>query len=79
MNGNDRPGYGSGDAARMVGLPLWKFLYFLDRGIFPEASFRVSGRRFFTEHDLQKIIAILAHRAGQSSRQAVNCGAAARA
>ena len=67
MNGNARPGFGSGDVARVVRLPLWKFLYLIDRGILPDASFRVSGRRLFTEQDVQKITGVLANRTARGS------------
>jgi hypothetical protein len=62
VDGHKGPYYGSGNAARQVHLPLWKFLYLVDRGILPDASFRVSGRRLFTAQDVQKITAILANR-----------------
>jgi DNA-binding transcriptional MerR regulator len=73
MSGNKRQFYGSGDVARRVSLPLWKFLYFADRGLFPEPSIRVAGRRLFTEEDVQRIAAILANRSAQASEQLLAC------
>src|SRR5262249_41945249 len=75
VNGNARPGFGSGDVARVIRLPLWKFLYFIGRGILPEASFRVSGRRVFTEQDVQRIVAILANRTAQGRGKTPACPA----
>jgi hypothetical protein len=60
VNWHARPGFGSGEVARVIDLPLWKFLYLIDRGILPDASYRVAGRRFFTVQDVQKIKDILA-------------------
>jgi hypothetical protein len=68
MNSSERQLYGSGQVARRVSLPLWKFLYLADREL-PEPSFRVAGRRLFTEEDVQKIAAILANRSAQASEQ----------
>ena len=62
--------YGSGEAARRLTLPTWKFLYLIDRGILPEASFRIAGRRAFTEDDLEVIADVLASRAKDASEKA---------
>jgi DNA-binding transcriptional MerR regulator len=75
MSGIERQFYGSGEVARRVSLPLWKFLYFTDRGLFPEPSIRVAGRRLFTEDDVQRIVAILADRSAQVSENLLACTA----
>ncbi|MDP6556935.1 MAG: MerR family transcriptional regulator [Pirellulaceae bacterium] len=46
---------GSGEVARQYQLPRWRLLYHIDRGNLPEPSFRVAGRRLFSEQDLKRI------------------------
>jgi hypothetical protein len=52
--------YGTRDVARMVRLSSRSLLYRLSKGDVPEASYRVSGRRVFTEDDVRRIRAELA-------------------
>jgi len=53
--------FGTGEAARRLGLRTWKLLYLIDRGYLPEPSLRIAGRRIFSEQDVCRIGAALAN------------------
>jgi DNA-binding transcriptional MerR regulator len=53
----------SGAVAEAVGIPRWQLAYLIDRGVVPDASIRVPGRRLFTEEDVERIRRALAERA----------------
>ena len=45
----------SGQVAQQVGIPRWKLLYLIERGVLPAPSAEVPGRRLFTDADLAAI------------------------
>jgi len=51
--------FASGQAALQVGLPRWRLLYLVEKGLVPGPSLQVPGRRLFTADDIEKITAIL--------------------
>ena len=53
----------SGGVAAELNMPTWKFLYMLGRGVIPDASVHVPGRRLFSEEDVARIRRALAERA----------------
>ena len=53
----------SGGVAAELNMPTWKFLYMLGRGVIPDASVHLSGRRLFSEEDVARIRRALAERA----------------
>jgi DNA-binding transcriptional MerR regulator len=53
----------SGGVAAELNMPRWKLLYMLERGLLPDASVHVPGRRLFTEEDINRIRLALAKRA----------------
>jgi DNA-binding transcriptional MerR regulator len=55
-----------GDVAAALGLPRWKLAYFIERGVVPDASFRVPGRRLFSDEDVSRIRRAIAERANKS-------------
>ena len=52
-----------GEVAALVGRDRWRLAYLIERGVLPEASVRVRGRRLFTPDDVQQVRAALAARA----------------
>jgi DNA-binding transcriptional MerR regulator len=55
-----------GGVASEVGVPRWRLAYLIERGVLPEASIQVPGRRLFTEEDVALIRAILVQQNGPS-------------
>lgn len=47
--------YTSGAVASRVGVPRWRLLYLIEKGLLPGPSLQVPGRRLFTAGDLQHI------------------------
>ncbi len=45
----------SGAVATEVHLPRWKLVYLIERGVLPQPTFNVPGRRLFTEADITAI------------------------
>jgi DNA-binding transcriptional MerR regulator len=52
----------SGSVAKTLGIPRWQLAYFIERGIVPDASFHVPGRKLFTADDVKQIRRALAER-----------------
>jgi len=44
--------FGSGQVAKLLGIPRWKLLALIDRGQLPEATHKLAGRRLFTATDV---------------------------
>lgn len=47
--------WGSGQVAEELGIRSWKFRYLVERGDLPGPSLVVSGRRLFTEEDVEAV------------------------
>jgi hypothetical protein len=62
MNGPDTALHTSGAVAERLRIARWRFLYLLERGVLPAPTFKIPGRRVFTEGDIQRIEALLAAR-----------------
>lgn len=45
----------SGQVAKQLGVPRWKFLYWLDTGVLDEPAVRIPGRRLFTADEVKRI------------------------
>ena len=59
----DPPTYfAAGVAAARLGLSRWKFIYLVDRGVFPSPSLQIPGRRLFSARDLERCEEIIAER-----------------
>ena len=52
----------SGGVAEELGISRWQLAYLIERGVVPDASFRVPGRRLFTNEDVERIRRALADR-----------------
>jgi DNA-binding transcriptional MerR regulator len=54
--------YSTGQAAAMAGLPRWKLIYLIERGLVPGPSLAIPGRRLFTRQDVDGIRQAMADR-----------------
>jgi len=45
----------TGEAARALGVPRWRLLHWLDRGVISEPAASVPGRRLFTPEEVAKL------------------------
>lgn len=52
--------YTSGHVPDRAGVPRWWLLYQLEKGAIPGPSYRVPGRRLYTEDDVARITAAIA-------------------
>jgi DNA-binding transcriptional MerR regulator len=52
-----------GGVAETLGVPRWRLAYLIERGIVPDASVRVPGRRLFSDEDVSRIRLAIAERA----------------
>ena len=46
---------GSGDAAKLLGVKRWKLIQLLESGKLSEPTFKLPGRRLFTEDDIKSL------------------------
>jgi hypothetical protein len=53
----------SGGVAAELKIPRWQLAYLIERGVVPDASVHVPGRRLFSEEDVARIRRALAERA----------------
>ena len=56
----------SGGVAEALGIPRWQLAYLIERGLVPDASLRVPGRRLFSDDDVNRIRRALTERAKTS-------------
>jgi DNA-binding transcriptional MerR regulator len=52
----------SGAVADALGIARWQLAYLIERGVVPDASLRVPGRRLFNDDDVTRIRRALANR-----------------
>lgn len=59
--------FGSGAAAKQLGIERWKMLYLIEKRKLPDASLSVAGRRLFTTGDLDRMACALAQLESEES------------
>jgi DNA-binding transcriptional MerR regulator len=64
---NKQEMYGTGEVAGILGIPRWRLLYLLERGVLPEATSSIAGRRLFTETDVERLRAALTEQAKEAT------------
>jgi hypothetical protein len=52
----------SGQVAARLGVPRWRLLYLIEKGVVPGPSVQVPGRRLFTPADVERIAQVFEER-----------------
>ena len=65
---DDQVLYGSGAAAKSLGIPRWRLIQLIEHGQLPDAALQVSGRRAFTAEEIKVLAKLLkARKSGSAS------------